>query len=55
MSSRHAITSVAIANCLGTRNEDVFARAFAGEGRFRPAAAFFPFPFQTELGVMPLE
>lgn len=55
MSSRHAITSVAIANCLGARNEDVLARAFAGEDGFQPASAYFPFPFETQLGVMPLD
>ena len=54
MTSRHAITAVAIANCLGSRNEVVFARAFDGSDGFRPATAFFAFPFETELGVMDL-
>lgn len=52
MASRHAITGVAIANGLGTSNEDVFARAFAGEDGFRPASEFFGFPFETQLGVV---
>lgn len=55
MASRHAITGVAIANGLGTSSEAVFARAFAGEARFRPASEFFAFPFQTELGVLQAE
>jgi 3-oxoacyl-[acyl-carrier-protein] synthase-1 len=55
MSSRHAITGVAIANCLGTRNDTVFGRTFIGEDGFRPATAYFAFPFETELGIVPLE
>jgi 3-oxoacyl-[acyl-carrier-protein] synthase I len=55
MSSRHAITGVAIANCLGSRNDTVFGRAFNGEDGFRPATDYFAFPFETELGIAPLD
>jgi 3-oxoacyl-[acyl-carrier-protein] synthase-1 len=54
-SSRHAITGAAIANCLGTRNDTVLSRAFGGMEAFRPGSDYFAFPFETELGIVPLE
>lgn len=53
MTARHAITGAAVANCLGTDNSTVFERAFAGVDAFSPASEFFPFPFETALGIMP--
>jgi 3-oxoacyl-[acyl-carrier-protein] synthase-1 len=49
----HAITGVALANCLGGDNRAVFERAFAGADVFLPADAYCEFPFTTMLGVMP--
>jgi len=49
----HAITAVAIGNCLGTDNATVFERAFAGTDTLSAGSAFFDFPFPTALGVMP--
>jgi 3-oxoacyl-[acyl-carrier-protein] synthase-1 len=49
----HAITAVALANCLGTDRRTVLDRAFAGEDGFAPASAFFAFPFATMLGIVP--
>jgi 3-oxoacyl-[acyl-carrier-protein] synthase I len=48
-----AITGAALANCLGTDNKTVLERAFAGTAAFSPAHAYFPFPFETVLGVFP--
>lgn len=53
MSRGHAITGVAVANCLGPDNETVFERGFAGVDTFSAAAAFAELPFPTVLGVMP--
>ena len=53
VTSGHAITAAALANCLGTDNRTVFDRAFAGDDAFVPASAFHAFPFATVLGVMP--
>jgi 3-oxoacyl-[acyl-carrier-protein] synthase-1 len=53
VTSRHAITGLAIGNCLGSDNDTVFERAFAGADTFSPASAFVEFPFPTTLGVMP--
>ncbi len=53
MTARHAITGAAVANCLGTDNGTVFERAFVGVDAFSPASAFFAFPFETALGIMP--
>jgi 3-oxoacyl-[acyl-carrier-protein] synthase-1 len=49
----HAITAVAVGNCLGTDNHTVFERAFAGADAFSDRSAFAEFPFPTALGVMP--
>lgn len=53
MTARHAITGAAVANCLGTDTGTVLERAFAGVEAFSPASAFFAFPFETALGIMP--
>ena len=49
----HAITGVALANCLGVDNGTVFERAFAGVDSFSPGSAYFDFPFETALGILP--
>ncbi len=53
MTTAHAITAAALANCLGTDSRTVLDRAFAGADAFSPAGAFHEFPFPTMLGVMP--
>ncbi|CAN5901340.1 beta-ketoacyl-[acyl-carrier-protein] synthase family protein [soil metagenome] len=53
MSSGHAITGAAIANCLGADTGTVCDQAFAGAETFAPARGFFEFPFATVLGMMP--
>ena len=53
MSTGHAITGAAVANCLGANNRTAFDAAFTGLDTFSPAAAFFDFPFATVLGVLP--
>lgn len=54
MSTGHAITGAAIANCLGADNRTAFDAAFAGVEAFSPATAYFDFPFSTVLGVLPM-
>lgn len=53
MTTAHAITAAALANCLGTDSRTALDRAFAGDDGFSPAGAFHEFPFPTVLGVMP--
>lgn len=53
MSTGHAITGAAVANCLGADNRTAFDAAFAGLEAFSPATAFFEFPFETMLGALP--
>ena len=53
MTTAHAITAAAIANCLGTDGRTVLDRGFAGDDAMSPAGAFGEFPFATVLGVMP--
>jgi 3-oxoacyl-[acyl-carrier-protein] synthase-1 len=53
VSRGHAITGVAVGNCLGADNATAFERAFAGADAFSPASAFAELPFPTVLGVMP--
>lgn len=53
MTTAHAITAAALANCLGTDSRLVLDRAFAGDDAFSPASAFHEFAFPTMLGVMP--
>ncbi len=53
MSRGHAITGVAVANCLGADTETVFEHAFTGTDTFCPANTFFEFPFTTVLGILP--
>jgi 3-oxoacyl-[acyl-carrier-protein] synthase-1 len=52
---RYAFTATAVANCLGARTETVLARAFRGENAFRPANAYCDLPFETEVGVLPID
>jgi 3-oxoacyl-[acyl-carrier-protein] synthase-1 len=49
----HAVTATAIANCLGTDRGTVLDRAFAGADAFSPGSAFCDLPFATALGIMP--
>jgi len=53
VTTAHAITAAALANCLGTDSRTALDRAFAGDDAFSPASAFHEFPFATLLGVMP--
>jgi 3-oxoacyl-[acyl-carrier-protein] synthase-1 len=53
VTSAHAITAAALANCLGTDSRTVLDRAFAGDDAFSPADAFHAFPFSTMLGILP--
>jgi 3-oxoacyl-[acyl-carrier-protein] synthase-1 len=53
VTTAHAITAAALANCLGTDSRTVLDRAFAGDDAFSPASAFCDLPFPTVLGVMP--
>lgn len=53
MTTAHAITAAALANCLGTDSRTVLDRAFAGDDAFSPASALHEFPFPTMLGIMP--
>jgi 3-oxoacyl-[acyl-carrier-protein] synthase-1 len=53
VTTAHAITAAALANCLGTDSRTALDRAFAGDDAFSPATAFHEFPFPTVLGAMP--
>jgi hypothetical protein len=53
VTTAHAITAAALANCLGTDSRTALDRAFAGDEAFSPGGAFCELPFPTVLGVMP--
>jgi 3-oxoacyl-[acyl-carrier-protein] synthase-1 len=53
VTTAHAITAAALANCLGTDSRTVLDRAFAGDDAFSPGSALCELPFSTMLGVMP--